>query len=306
MSDNNVAVDPKKLLVILDYDEICYRLTGSQFGYFKTSFALTAVDLVPDFKSQIHPNERSEFNGRRQQILSESSDRTEARHKIKLAEAFHTAISGWEDHKDCTHYFVRHIENPHEKAQMMEDLDRVAHSMLPTKLWEPIEGLAKDIEDLRAMGAEVIIWTHGRREMVQRTLLQNGLYGIFSDDQIFDKQSLLKDGSPIGRKDKGPQNHHRVISQHGALPENTVLMDDTKANHKSAAQAGVGLRVWVDLHKADENKIIDFPKVKADSTSEGMKHIKSFLAQRNMELGNIPEAANDMTKVQPAIKLGMI
>ncbi len=305
MSDNNVVVDPKKLLVILDYDEICYRLTGSQFGYFKTSFALTAVDLIPDFKPQIHPKERFEFNSRRQQILRESSDNVESRHKIRLAEAFHTAISGWEDHQDCTHYFVQDIENPYEKARMMEDMDRVAHSMLPTKLWEPIEGLSKDIEDLRAMGAEVIVWTHGRREMVQRTLLQNGLYGIFSDDKIFDKQSLLQDGLPIGRKDKGPQNHHRVISQHGALPENTVLMDDTKANHKSAAHAGVGLRVWVDLHKADENKIIDFPKVKADSTSEGMKYIKDFLRQKNMELGNLPVAANFDPQPQKTKKLSL-
>jgi FMN phosphatase YigB (HAD superfamily) len=168
----------------------------------------------------------------------------------------------------------------------------MAHSVLPTHLWEPITGLAKEIESLRALDAEVIIWTHGRREMVNRTFSQNGLVGLFSNDQIYDKQSLLKDGIAIGRKDKGPENYARLFAQYGVLPENVALLDDTKRNHKSAAQAGLGCRAWVDWHEIDKNKVIDFPKVKADNTLEGIKHIKSFLAQRNMELGNRSEPAN--------------
>lgn len=284
-------LDPKKLLVVLDYDEICYRLMGSQFGFFKTSFALTATNLIPEFEPKIHQDDLSDFTESNTALIESGIGQPELESKMRLKEAFYTAVSGWLDHKDCAHYFVQHIKDEQKKSKMMEDMDRMAHSILPTHLWEPIAGLARDIEELRGLGAEVVIWTHGRREMVNRTFSQNGLLGLFSDNQIFDKQTLLKDGSPLGRKDRGPESFARFFAQHGVLPENVALLDDTKANHKSAAQAGTGLRVWVDWEGTAE-KLMEFPKFKADNTAEGMRATKTFIRQRKVDLGIIPEPAN--------------
>jgi len=305
LSDTNTTrdLDPKKLLVVLDYDEICYRLTGSQFGFFKTSFALTATNLIPDFQTKIHQDDLAGFTKSKTALIESGLSGPELDSRIRLKEAFHTAVSGWLDHKDCVHYFVEHIQDEQKKSKMMEDIDRMAHSILPTHLWEPIAGLAKDIEDLRELGAEVVIWTHGRREMVNRTFSQNGLLGLFSDSQIFDKQTLLEDNLPLGRKDRGSDSFARFFLQHGVLPENVALLDDTKGNHKSAAQAGTGLRVWVDWEGSAE-KLMEFPKVKADNTSEGMQVIKSFIKQRNLELGVVHQPANDQQA--PAMKLARL
>ncbi len=282
MIDQNTGkeklVDPERIVFVLDYDEICYSLLGSQFGLFKNSFALAATNLIPDFdvpnlESVLKTPDYEDYKQVRDTILASNISDCEKSTQIDLRNAFFTAVAGWDNHKDCTHYFTQHLPEGYKKFKLADDLDRMAHGILPTYLWEPIKNLDKQIKKLQEYG-DVVIWTHGRHEMVLRTLSQNGLLGLIAKDKIFDKQTILSDGIPLGRKDSGHNNWGRFCKELGVLPENVGFIDDTYPNHESAASAGIGARVHVNVRK--EQGLGGKSHYRVANTNVGMRKLIQF------------------------------
>lgn len=215
----------KSSMDILDWDEIGYELDGCQYFNFKMAFAGAASAIIPG---------------------------------LKFGHAFKMAMRGWKDHTDGAAVFVNQYggQSEQQRKKLADDIDRLAHSILPTDKWKPIEGLAKAIQDIQD-DAQVIVWTHGHKKMVLRTMDKLGLYGLISEKDIYDKRTPVFDPATntieeLGRKDSGIAPYHRICRIRDVKPEHTSLIDDTYKNHISAAAAGLQNNCHVHWGKPPE------------------------------------------------------
>ena len=212
-------------LTILDYDEVGYELIGDQLFNFKKSFAAAACALIPE---------------------------------LKFRHAFRMAIRGWRDHTDATSVIVNQYggDCPKKRQKLADDIDRLAHRLVPTDKWKPIDGLAAEIQRAQSL-SKVVIWTHGHKGMVLRTMDKLGLYGLVSEKDIYDKGTHVPDTLSgqmveLGRKDADAAPYQRICAIYGIKPENATLVDDTPKNLAAAHAAGIGRKIHIYWNRAPQ------------------------------------------------------
>lgn len=133
------------------------------------------------------------------------------------------------EHGDSTTVFV---EMSKKQGPLIDQkhLHRLAHMILDTRGWDPVEQLAEQIQNLQRQG-QFVIWTHGSKETVMQNMDRLGIYGLVNEKDVYDMHE-------IGRKDVSADPYLNLCDKYGVQPDNSILFEDTLSNLKEAKKVG--------------------------------------------------------------------
>jgi FMN phosphatase YigB (HAD superfamily) len=250
LSNNNTALENEPLLglntVILDFDDVCYWNTENPYLAFKLAFANAASALLG----------------------------------MNRKHAFRLAIKGWEEKTDAEHWIsVVNGCTDDEKIKILKgDLDRLTHRILSTKTWQPFEDMAEAIIGLREQGIRVIVWTHGRREMVLYNMDKLIGAGAFKECDIFDKQSLPKAGFDDLRKDRGTEPYLRLCGHLGIQPHQALLVDNEPRNLVDAYKSGFQRGIHIITPREHPLTQSDHVRLSTNNTATALQELSDKIA----------------------------
>lgn len=185
---------PSSKLFASDFDGVFYPFLPEHAHSMNIAFAAAARSLNPNIPSQ----------------------------------AIELAAESFKKHGDSTIEFVKATQNSRYKIDS-EQLHRLTHMILDTSKWEKIDGVAAQIQRLQKQG-QFVIWTHGSKNTVLRTMDQLGIYGLIDEKDIYDLYTH-------GRKDIGKDPYIRLSEKRGVQLDNSSLSEDTLRNLDHAKQA---------------------------------------------------------------------